>query len=282
VGFERVLRASSTLVCSVCKAATIGRGLVAALCRARIQSSGFEIFHSWFFVLNSPLPNDRGKCYAVGNTFVSQGTSESIIMQINPKDGRLFYKLYSALMFYVNRKLKVLKKPVADAKAYSQLSLESRVKVRDAFYAKPALLDEFMDENPARLKTDELEIVSGWKHAIFDKFYIYRYLKRYSVFFRSTDNPNKLYGVLGLADPIEVVVGPYLPILAKAALLPIKGQIIYDGLLYCYSISFGGGFRSMLNEEYKESKEKYGIITSLPFDENLLSEMIKGKKRGKK
>jgi hypothetical protein len=38
----------------------------------------------------------------------------------------------------------------------------------------------------------------------------------------------------------------------------------------------------MLNEEYKESKEKYGIITSLPFDENLLSEMIKGKKRGKK
>lgn len=202
-------------------------------------------------------------------------------MQINPKDGRLFYKLYSALMFYVNKNLKVIKKPVADAKAYAQLSLESRKKVRDAFYAKPALLYEFMDENPARLKADELEIVSGWKHAIFGKFYIYRHLKRYTVFLRSTDNPNKLYGVLGLADPLEEVVGPYLPILAEAALLPIKGQIIYDGLLYCYSISFGGGFRSMLNDEYKQSKERYGIITSLPFDNNLPSETIKSKKRKK-
>jgi hypothetical protein len=199
-------------------------------------------------------------------------------MQINPDDGRLFYKLYSALMFYVNGKLKVLKKPVADAKAYAKLSFESRHKVRDVFYAKPALLGEFLDENPARLKADELEIVSGWKNVIYDKFYIFRYLKRYTVFFRSTDEPNKLYGVLGLADPIEIVVGPYLPILAKAALLPIKGQIIYDGLLYCYSISFGGGFRGMLNEEYKESKERNGIITSLPYDENFPSKAIKGKK----
>ncbi len=202
-------------------------------------------------------------------------------MQINPKDGRLFYKLYSALMFYVNRKLKVLKKPVADATAYSRLSLGSRHKVRDAFFAQFALLDAFMEENPARLKGDELEIVSAWKHAIFDKFYIYSHLKRYTIFLRSTDKPNKLYGVLGLADPLEEVVGPYLPILAEAVLLPIKGQIIYDGLLHCYSISFGGGFRSMLNEEYKQSKERYGIITALPFDENLPSETIKGKKHKK-
>jgi hypothetical protein len=202
-------------------------------------------------------------------------------MQINPKDGRQFYKLYSALMFYVNGKLKVLKKPVADAKAFTQLSLESMHKVRDAFYAQPALLDEFLAENPARLKADELEIVSGWKYAIYDQFYIYRYLKRYTVFFRSTNDPVKAYGVLGLADPLEEVVGPYLPILAKAVLLPIKGQIIYDGLLYCYSISFGGGYRRMLNDEYKQSKERYGIVTSLPFDKNLPSEKTKGKKRKK-
>ncbi|MGD0383214.1 MAG: hypothetical protein ABSA77_06835 [Thermoguttaceae bacterium] len=52
-------------------------------------------------------------------------------------------------------------------------------------------------------------------------------------------------------------------------------------LLHCYSLSFGGGYRRMLNDEYKQSKERYGIITSLPFDENLPSETIKGKKRKK-
>jgi hypothetical protein len=44
----------------------------------------------------------------------------------------------------------------------------------------------------------------------------------------------------------------------------MKGQIIYDGLLAPYSISFGGGIKRMLNEEYNRAKETFGIITSLP------------------
>ena len=63
------------------------------------------------------------------------------------------------------------------------------------------------------------------------KFYVFRYLKKYTVFLTSGGSPNKAYGVLGLADPMEQVIGPYLPRLITTVLLPFKGRIIYDGLI---------------------------------------------------
>ena len=41
-------------------------------------------------------------------------------------------------------------------------------------------------------------------------------------------------------------------------------MIVYDGLLTSYRISFGPGIRGSLNENFKEAKERQGIITSLP------------------
>lgn len=105
--------------------------------------------------------------------------------------------------------------------------------------------------------------MSGWRQALVGKFYVFRHLKKYTVFLSSGGQPNKAYGVVGLFDPLVGVVGPYLPILTEAVLLPFKGQIIYDGLLSSYSISFGGGMKRMLNNEYNQAKAAFGIITSL-------------------
>ena len=184
-------------------------------------------------------------------------------MNLHPEDGRLFYKLYSALMFYANQRLHILDEPVADAEAYAALSPFSRAKVRDALHAHKELIDQFVGENPANLIGDELEVVSSWKHALVGKFYVFRHLKNYTVFF-SSGSPNKAYGVLGLADPLEEVVGRRLPVLTNAVLLPFKGQIIYDGLVAIQPISFGGGVKRMLNEEYSRAKKSFGIITVLP------------------
>jgi hypothetical protein len=88
-------------------------------------------------------------------------------------------------------------------------------------------------------------------------------LKTHTIFLSASDKPYRAYGVFGLADPLEEVVGPYLPILCNAVLLPFKGQIIYDGLIAPYSVTFGGGVRRHLNEDYIRAKEAFGIITSL-------------------
>ena len=185
-------------------------------------------------------------------------------MNLHPDDGRLFYKLFSALLGYVNRKLEVIPEQFSESSEYTSLPLQTRGKVRDALYEHRELIDQFVAENPAGLPNDELEIVTSWKHALVGRFYIFRYLKNYTIFLSAKEPPYKAYGVLGLADPIEDIVGPCLPVLANAVLLPFKGQVIYDGLMAPYSVTFGGGVRKNLNEDYNRAKAAFGIITSLP------------------
>ena len=183
-------------------------------------------------------------------------------MNLTFDDGKLFYELYAVLLSFVNRKLKVSSEQFSDLREYTSAPGEARVAVRDALFAHWELIDEFVKENPANLSPDQLEIVGTWKHAVVGKFYVFRYLTKYTIFLGGS--PNKAYGVLGLADPLEEVVGPYLPRLIETVLLPFQGKIIYDGLVSGYNISFGGGIKRMLNEEYKQAKEAFGIITSLP------------------
>jgi hypothetical protein len=186
-------------------------------------------------------------------------------MNLTFEECKLFYDLYAALLSFVNGKLKVSPAAFSNTQEYTSTPPEARVAVRDALFAHRELIDEFIQENPADLSTDELEIIDTWKHAIVGKFYIFRYLTKNTVFLSSGGSPNKAYGVLGLADPLEEVIGPCLPRLITAVLLPFQGKIIYDGLVCGYSITFGGGIKRMLNEEYKQAKEAFGIITSLPF-----------------
>ena len=184
-------------------------------------------------------------------------------MNLTSEEGKLFYDLYAILLSFVNRKLKVSPEQFSDSREYASTPPEARVAVRDALFSRRELIDEFVAENPAKLSSDELEIVGTWKHAVVGEFYVFRYLKKYTVFLTSGSSPNKAYGVLGLADPMEEVIGPYLPRLITTVLLPFQGKIIYDGLVSGYNITFGGGVKRRLNEEYKQAKETFGIIMSL-------------------
>jgi hypothetical protein len=184
-------------------------------------------------------------------------------MILNPHDAALFFRLHRTLMFFINQRLKVLPDDLARPDEFAALAPEVRLKVRDALLDHTDLIQSFVEENPAHLPDDELAIVRSWRHLVPGKFYLFRYLKQYTVFL-STDEPPVAYGVLALADPFEELVGPYLPILAETVLLPFKDRIVYDGLLNAYRISFGPGIRRSLNESYKEAKARQGIVTSLP------------------
>jgi hypothetical protein len=185
-------------------------------------------------------------------------------MQVAFDEGELFYGLYAALLSFVNRKLNVSSETFSDSRKYTSTPPEARVAVRDALFAHRELIDEFVRENPANLSVDQLEIVALWKHAVVGKFYVFRYLKKHTIFLSADEPAYKAYGVLGLADPIEEVINRPLPVLCNAVLLPFRGQIIYDGLIASYSVFFGGGVRRNLTEDYNRAKETFGIITSLP------------------
>ena len=125
------------------------------------------------------------------------------------------------------------------------------------------MIEFFADEHPAHLSEDELEIVLSWRHLVSGRFYVFRQLKKYMVFL-DTGDPPVAYGVVALTEPFEDLVGPYLPRMVEAMLLPFKGRIVYDGLLSGYNISFGGGIKRMLNDSYRRAKERQGIVTTLP------------------
>ena len=190
-------------------------------------------------------------------------------MLLTPQDVELFFKLHRSLMFFVNQRLKVLPDDVASPDAFSSLSPQVRLKVRDAFLNHINLIQQFVDENPAHLTSAELDIVRSWRHLVHGRFYVFRELKKYTVFL-STTSPAIAYGVLALSQPFEELIGPYLPVLTQTVLLPFKGVIVYDGLMSSYNISFGPGIRRNLNQDFKEAKARHGIVTSLPMSDEPL------------
>ena len=184
-------------------------------------------------------------------------------MLLEPQDVELFFRLHRTLMFFVNQRLKVLPDKLATPEEFSTLSPQVRLKVRNAFLAHTDLIQSFVDDNPAHFSDDELAIVNSWRQLVHGRFYVFRELKKHTVFL-STSDPAIAYGVLALSQPFEELIGPYLPVLTQTVLLPFKDSIVYDGLMSSYNISFGAGIRRGLNESFKEAKARHGIVTSLP------------------
>jgi len=180
-------------------------------------------------------------------------------MQISSEDATLFFKLMPALQTFANQRLQVIKS-LKNIEQYKKISNEQRVKLRNTFYQNPELIDDFVRENPFNFSPDELAIVSGWRDFVAGDFFIDRILKKYAVFIGN----NKVYGVLALVEPFQVVLGgmPF-PAYVKTVLLPFKGKIIYDGLLEGYNIFFGHGISASMSNTYRAAKQQGKIIESL-------------------
>ena len=185
-------------------------------------------------------------------------------MQLPPQECDLFYKLQPALLMYANQMLGVLSDQPSELQAFLELDPTERLKVRDVLYAEPKVIDQFVAENPFRFDHEELREVAGWKHAVVGDFFILRYLSNHTVFLTADKAPAKAYGVLALRDAFQVHIGFQLPRLITTVLLPFRGKIIYDGIISGFNVTFGGGTKKRLNDDYKEAKERFGIIRTIP------------------
>ncbi len=193
-------------------------------------------------------------------------------------DGKHFVRLYHSLLFYVNDKHKVLES-LHHPDEFFKLSPEDILRLKDKLYAAPDQIDSFVRDNPANFASEELEIISSWKHFIRGRFYVVRYLKNYAVFL-TEGHPAKAYGVQELAVPWENMLGPNLPRIVEATLLPFKDIIIFDGTFSSYNLFFGSGMRRSINDTFRQAKTSYGIITSLPFSSEKSSSTDSEKLRG--
>lgn len=134
--------------------------------------------------------------------------------------------------------------------------------LRGALWRDDALRESFIAANPAGLCERDLGIVASWKRRIGKSFLVVRHLKGHSVFLEEGP-PARAYGVCGLHDPIEEVVGSHLPVAVEAVLLPFEGRIVYDGLMKLYSVAFGPGMRANIAAAYRGAREARGIVTRI-------------------
>jgi len=182
-------------------------------------------------------------------------------MKLTPDEVDLFYKLHTALLCYANQQLQLVP-DIEDPEDLPFTPLDEVNTIRQALYADPNLIERFAEANPYHLSPDELDIVRSWVHLRQGSFYIFRYLKRYTVFLDDGDPPHA-YGVLGLRSDFDELVGRTLPRLVEVVLLPFRGKIVFDGLLSGYNIFFGSGIKGRLKVAYRSAKEREGIITDL-------------------
>ncbi len=181
-------------------------------------------------------------------------------MKLSPADTELFMSLMLPLQWYVNQQAQVLP-DLESIEAYSDVSVEDKIKVRDYLFSHTELFDRYIQDNPDGLDEASASIVSGWKDFIQGDFYIERWLKKYTIFMSDSD---KVYGVLGLVSaPEDFIDKRRLPVRVQAILLPFKGKIVYDGFLRFYNVLFGGGIRSRLKQTYLIAKDNDNIIHTL-------------------
>ncbi len=182
-------------------------------------------------------------------------------MRLSDADRELFYRLLWSFLFYAGEQLEFLPR-IANPEALSQLDEETWRRLRDSMYEHPDLFDSFVVSNPFHFAKDELDIVQSWKGFLRGKFFVWRYLRRYTVFLTG-EGEALAYGVVAPNKPFELMLGPHLPVAIEAVLLPFKDQIVNDGLFASYPVRFGPGIRRMLSETYRGAKASHGIITSL-------------------
>lgn len=182
-------------------------------------------------------------------------------MHLPPDQVERFYLIWFPLLHYVNQQRRLVDSfPSTWGKASVEPS-QARV-LGDALWEDDSLREGFIAHNPAKLSAADLALVASWQHRVAGKFFVIRYLKKYTVFLLP-EEPFRAYAVLGLVSPIEEILGPYFPVYVNAVLLPFEGKIIYDSLLIPYNVSFGSGIRRDLNDSYRDAQEHDGLITTL-------------------
>jgi hypothetical protein len=185
-------------------------------------------------------------------------------MILSPAEAAEFSSLMAAIDAYANQRLGI-EPGLLDAASMSEAPPDVRLKVRDARHGRPDILDGFVKENPFGLPDRALADAAALRHAVVGRFVIERVLKTHAVLIAYSGT--KVYAVGGLTRRIDEVIGAVGPVgyvaLVRAALLPWRGRIVWDGLVEVSPIFAGPGIRRRFKENYLKAKESGAIVRTL-------------------
>jgi hypothetical protein len=183
-------------------------------------------------------------------------------MYLGDQDAIVFYQCFLKVLEFTNQRYQVIPglTEMVNAKMLNPQEVQH---IRDKLWEDETLLEDYLQQCGKALTMREFELIKGWKNKVIGKFILLKHLKKYSVFMNA-EMGGKLYGVLGISNPIEDMFPPVeLPIYVDAVLIPFEGKIIFDSFLLPFRFQFGSDIKKGFNEQYRNIKAKDGIITML-------------------
>jgi hypothetical protein len=187
-------------------------------------------------------------------------------MILDPDEAKRFFDLWLCMDAYVNRCAKVVA-GVETPEQMRRCSAEEVSDIRKHLWARRELLADFVRENPFGLSPEELHDVEQFRHAVQGTFYVERCLKDYAVFVSAGGGDHRVYAVHGLTERVDDVLsratGLGYAALVDTVLLPLRGRIVWDGLVGVQNMSFGPGIRRAFRDTYLRAKDRKEIIVSL-------------------
>jgi len=166
------------------------------------------------------------------------------------------------LLLYASRRLG-LDEGATSVEEFIKLPAEHRFDVSVALCGRPDIIDDYLREDPDRLSAEDRALVDGYRHSIHGDFVMLRHLRRHTVLVGGDDTP-VAYGVCALPGELEDEF-PDPPYMVAMVLLPIGGRITFDGVIIRAPAYFGAGARRGFEQELREAKARFGIVTALPF-----------------
>lgn len=157
-----------------------------------------------------------------------------------------YYKLYFALLDYINKKYKICPEIV---KIYKQEGLDvNKLEMIDRYlWEHRKIIDDFIKDNNYNLNKEELSIIEGFKMAVSsDKFVIVGFEREYT---KVLSEDGKIYMVKGIrADIDKLLDSKKLPKIITTTLLMFKGNIIFNSFFSFHELEFGNDIKaSILN-----------------------------------
>ncbi len=201
--------------------------------------------------------------------------------RLSDEDAALFYKLWMGLLDYVNQAYDV-DKSLEKLTTPAGLDIRKLMPIRDKLWSESTAIDEYVFNNRSRLSDEEISILKGWKKAMCGDFIVMKHLKNYSVLMTNEASP-LLYGTIGIMSAWEEMIPKeMLPTPVNCALMPFKGEIIYDSFLRGGNIRYGSSYKKSFSDAYRASKALYGIITSFNNLDEVLAQHTAGNSRRKR
>ncbi len=183
-------------------------------------------------------------------------------MLLPPKDVEDFFRLHSQLLAFIHIQSHPTGKRAKKPKPFDCLFPNEIYQLHKRFAEDHAAwIAAYLKADPDRLPASELAEVAAWKDAVTGRFIFLRQLKKHLIVIE-TEEQARVFGVLGLHTLIKNLFPVPLPALGECTLLPFRGKIVCDGMIWAYPISLGAEMRRGFEDIYRLAKLDGSIITT--------------------